>query len=60
LIGLNEKGELLLIEATPTGYKEKARAPLLEKPCRAHLALSDGRLYVRDPKRLVCWDLKKK
>ena len=60
LIGLNEKGELLLIEASLAGYKEKARAPLLDKPCRAHLALSDGRLYVRDPKRLVCWDVKKK
>lgn len=59
LIGLNEKGELLLIEATPDGYREKARAAVLEKPCRAALALSDGRLLARDPKRLVCWNLKK-
>jgi glucose dehydrogenase len=59
LIVLNEKGELLLIEASPDGYKEKARAALLEKPCRGSLALSDGRLFARDPKRLVCWSLKK-
>jgi hypothetical protein len=59
LIALNEKGELLLIEATPEGYREKARAAVLEKPCRASLALSNGRLFVRDPKRLVCWKVAK-
>jgi outer membrane protein assembly factor BamB len=59
LIALNEKGELRLIEATPKGYREKARSALLEKPCRAALALSEGRLLGRDPKRLVCWSVKK-
>jgi outer membrane protein assembly factor BamB len=59
LIALTEKGELVLIEATPAGYREKARATLLEKPCRSAPALSNGRLFARDPKRLVCWNLKK-
>jgi len=59
LIALNEEGELLLIEATPEGYKEKARAAVLTKPCRAGLALANGRLYARDPERLICWNLKK-
>jgi len=59
LIVLNERGELLLVEATPEGYREKARAAVLTRPCRAHLALADGRLYGRDSRRLVCWELKK-
>jgi len=59
LIVLSEKGDLFLVEATPAGYKEKARAAVLAKPCRAPLALADGRLYARDNKKLVCWNLKK-
>ena len=37
----------------------EARAHLLDKPCRAEIALANGRLYARDPKRLGCWNLKK-
>jgi outer membrane protein assembly factor BamB len=59
LIVLTENGELVLVEATPDGYKEKARAAVLGSPCRAQLALADGRLYGRDDKKLVCWNLKK-
>ncbi|MFN4258462.1 MAG: SUMF1/EgtB/PvdO family nonheme iron enzyme [Gemmataceae bacterium] len=59
LLALNEKGELLLIEATPTGYREKARAALLTSPCRADIALAQGRLYARDPETLICVDLRK-
>ena len=40
-------------------YVEKARAPVLTGPCRAHLALADGRLYGREARKLVCWNLKK-
>jgi hypothetical protein len=28
-------------------------------PCRAPIALADGRLYARDGAKLVCWNLKK-
>ena len=28
-------------------------------PCRAQIALADGRLYARDQKKLVCVDLRK-
>ena len=55
LLILSEDGELLLVEATPAAYREKARASVLKGPCRAHLALADGRLFARDPRRLVCW-----
>jgi outer membrane protein assembly factor BamB len=59
LIILNEHGELILVEATPVSYKEKARAQVLTAPCRSPLALANGLLYGRDSKKLVCWNLKK-
>jgi outer membrane protein assembly factor BamB len=59
LICLTENGELVLVEATSAAYREKARAVVLGKPCRAHPALADGRLFGRDGKRLVCWNLKR-
>lgn len=59
LLGLTEHGDLVLIEATPEAYREKARATVLAKGCRAHVALADGRLYGRDGTKLVCWRLKK-
>jgi outer membrane protein assembly factor BamB len=59
VVALTEGGELVLIEPTPEGYREKARAAVLRATCRAEIALADGRLYGRDGKRLVCWNLKK-
>jgi outer membrane protein assembly factor BamB len=59
LIVLSEGGELALLRPDPARYRELARAQLLGRPCRAHMALSGGRLYARDGKRLVCWDLRK-
>ena len=59
LIVLSETGDLVLVEITPAGYKEKARAAVLTSPCRANLALAGGRLFARDGKKLVCWNLKR-
>lgn len=59
LIVLTENGQLSLVEATPEGYREKARATVLGRECRAQIALADGRLYGRDRNRLVCWNVKK-
>jgi outer membrane protein assembly factor BamB len=60
IVALAEDGDLVLIDPTPEGYREKARATVLRAtPCRAEIALADGRLYGRDGKRLVCWNLKK-
>jgi hypothetical protein len=59
LIALTEKGDLVLIEATHESYQEKARTTFLTYPCRAPLALADSRLYGRDEKKLVCWNVKK-
>lgn len=59
LIVLTESGELRLVAATPNAFRELARAPLLDAaPCRAQIALANGRLYARDQRKLVCVDLK--
>ncbi len=57
IFALTEDGDLVLVEATPDGYKEKARAAELTGPCRAPLALADGRLYGRDDRKVVCWNV---
>jgi hypothetical protein len=59
LIILGEDGDLVLVEATPKGHEEQARARVLGTACRAQIALANGRLYARDTKKLVCLELKK-
>lgn len=59
LIGVTEGGDVVLVEATAEAYREKGRAPLLAKGCRAQVALAGGRLYARDATKVVCWDLRK-
>jgi outer membrane protein assembly factor BamB len=58
IIALSEDGDLVSFEPNADGYLEKARAHVLGKPCRAPLALANGKLYGRDTKKLVCWNLK--
>ena len=49
------KGWLYLIEPGPGGYKELAKAKLLEtNTCWAPLALCDGKLLIRDQKQMRC------
>jgi outer membrane protein assembly factor BamB len=59
IIMLAESGELLLVEATPAAYRELAKAQVFASgPCRAQIALANGRLYARDQKKLSCFDVK--
>src|SRR5262249_47242484 len=58
LIILSEHGDLILAEASAKAYREKARAKVLGDPCRSPIALANGKLYGRDEKKLVCWNLK--
>ena len=59
LVILTEDGDLVLAKATPDKYEELARATVLEgRPIRTPLALADGKLYGRDGRKLVCWNLK--
>jgi outer membrane protein assembly factor BamB len=59
LLIVTEDGDLVLVEATSEGYREKARARVLGKPCRAQIALANGLLYARDDEKLICLNLKK-
>ncbi len=50
-----DKGWLYLIEPGPGGFNELAKAKLLDtNTCWAPLALSDGKLYIRDQKQMKC------
>jgi outer membrane protein assembly factor BamB len=60
LLVLTERGELVLVQATPDAYRELARARVLDAgPVRAQIALSAGRLFARDERKLVSFDLRK-
>ena len=49
------KGFLYLIEPDPSGFKKLASAKLLDTDqCWAPLALSDGKLLIRDHKQMKC------
>lgn len=50
-----DKGWLYLIEPDPKGFKELAKAKLLDtNTCWAPLALTDGKLIIRDQKQMRC------
>jgi outer membrane protein assembly factor BamB len=54
------KGTLVLIEASPEGYKEKGRfdqPERSEKNSWPHPVIVDGKLYVRDQDVLLCYDV---
>ena len=58
LLVLSDKGELILCEATPVGFKPLARAQILTGKCWTNPALNAGKLYARNtPGTLVCLDL---
>jgi outer membrane protein assembly factor BamB len=59
LIALTEKGDLVLLRPSPKSYQEISRAHVLTFPCRAEIALANGRLYARDDENLMCWNLQK-
>jgi outer membrane protein assembly factor BamB len=60
LIACPENGDVVLIDPSPDGYKELARAAVLDSPVRSLPALSGGRLFVRDGKKLVALEVGKK
>jgi outer membrane protein assembly factor BamB len=60
LIILGENGKLALAEASPHGYKEKARFQFSENKCWTVPVLANGRLYVRDEEKIVCYDVRKR
>jgi outer membrane protein assembly factor BamB len=55
LIILSERGELVIAEASPEGYKEISRNQILSGKCWTMPALANGRIYARNAAgNLVC------
>lgn len=50
------KGELVLVKATPDGFRELSRATVIGETRQAP-ALASGRLYLRDGQQIVCFDV---
>jgi outer membrane protein assembly factor BamB len=59
LFATTMNGELVVVRATPTGYKEIGRSSVIEGT-RTAPSLSNGRLFIRDGVEVVCLDVRKK
>ena len=57
LVALSERGELIVVEASPTNYREVARAQVLGGRCWVAPAVADGKIYCKNNRgSLVCLD----
>ncbi len=56
LLMLEEAGNLVLVDPNPQEYRELARSAVCDETW-AHPALANGRLYLRDNKRVICLQL---
>ena len=54
-----ENGKMLLIEATPEGYKEHGSfdIPEVRKPSWPHPVIAGGKLYLREQDNLYCYNV---
>ena len=57
LVVLSDKGELVLVKATTSGYQELFRDDVLDGKCWSTPAFSDGRVYIRSTKEGACVEL---
>ena len=57
LVILKTDGDLVLVDATLTRYRETARHKVFDTTARALPAIADGKLYARDSRVLKCLDL---
>lgn len=62
LYALSENGVVGLIEATPTGYREKGRFRIRQDslPTWTHPIIAGGRLYLRDQDTIYAYDVRGK
>ncbi len=56
VLALSDKGELVQVEPTPTGYKELSRANVVAGKCWSTPIVANGRIYVRSTKEGACFD----
>ncbi len=57
VLALSDEGHLVLIAADPRGYKELARADVLDGKCWTTPVLANGRVYARSTKEAVSLDV---
>ncbi|MGI9067801.1 MAG: PQQ-binding-like beta-propeller repeat protein [Pyrinomonadaceae bacterium] len=62
LYAFSENGVVGLIEATPTGYREKGRFRIQQDslPTWTHPVVAGGRLYLRDQDSIYAYDVREK
>lgn len=55
-----QNGVMMLIEATPSGYKEKGsfEIPGVSYPSWSHVVVLDGKLYLREQDKLYVYDVR--
>ena len=59
LIVVSERGRLMIVEASPDGFKELSGADILSARCWSPPTLSNGYIYVRNSQgKLVCVDVR--
>ncbi|MGC3968239.1 MAG: PQQ-like beta-propeller repeat protein [Pirellulales bacterium] len=54
---VSEEGELILLACNSEKHEELARFPAIEGKTWNHLALSRGKLYVRNAQEIACYEL---
>jgi outer membrane protein assembly factor BamB len=62
IYAISENGVVGLVEATPTGYKEKGRFHIQQDslPTWTHPVVAGGRLYLRDQDTIYAYDVREK
>jgi len=57
LVVLTEGGELVLVDPSPTAYRELGRFQALSEHCWNHPVISNGRLYARSSSEIIALDV---
>jgi outer membrane protein assembly factor BamB len=60
ILALDDRGQLVLVEADPKGYNEKGRFQAIDGKCWNCPSLSNGRIYARSTKEGGCFDVSPK
>lgn len=60
VLALSDAGELVVVDAMPSAYKEVSRAKVVSGKCWSTPVVSNGRVYVRSTKEAACFDVSAK